>query len=323
MHHDAGAFLSPRPSAAMAQTMSSMTDSDDKPKTVAVLGAGTMGSGIAQVFAAAGAAVRLYDVELARIEKARENIRAALARVVAKGKLPAAEADRIVSAIVPATSLADAARGVEVVVESAPEDMALKVALFHEIVAHAPADALLATNTSSLSITELGNRIGAPARTIGLHFFNPPPVMELLEIVRGVATADATVERAQALAKAIGKTSILVNDVPGFATSRLGVILGAEAMRMVETGVASALDIDRGMELGYRHPMGPLKLTDLVGLDVRLAILEHLQREIGEQFRPPAILRRLVRAGHLGKKTGRGFYVWTPEGPVPPGRDVP
>jgi 3-hydroxybutyryl-CoA dehydrogenase len=282
---------------------------------VAVLGAGTMGSGIAQLFAGAGAAVRLYDVELARIEKARDGVRTGLAKLASKGKIAPTEVDRIVAAIRPATSIADAVADVDLVVEAAPEDMALKIALFRDVIAHAPADALLGSNTSSLSITELGSRIGAPARTIGLHFFNPPPVMELLEVVRGVATSDATVDRARAIAKAIGKTSILVNDVPGFATSRLGVILGAEAMRMLETGVASAADIDRGMELGYRHPMGPLKLTDLVGLDVRLAILEHLQKEIGEQFRPPAILRRLVRAGHLGKKTGRGFYEWTAEGP--------
>ncbi len=292
-----------------------MSNSNGNVAVVAVLGAGTMGSGIAQVFAAAGAAVRLYDVDLARVEKARDGVKAGLAKVVAKGKLTAEAAEKIVAAIAPATSIAEASRGAELVIEAAPEDMALKISLFREAMAHAPKEAILGTNTSSLSITELGSRLGAGARTIGLHFFNPPPVMELLEIVRGVATADETVERARAIARAIGKTSILVNDVPGFATSRLGVILGAEAMRMLETGVASAADIDRGMELGYRHPMGPLKLTDLVGLDVRLAILEHLQKEIGEQFRPPPILRRLVRAGHLGKKTGRGFYEWTAEGP--------
>jgi 3-hydroxybutyryl-CoA dehydrogenase len=292
-----------------------MSNSNGSVAVVAVLGAGTMGSGIAQVFAAAGAAVRLYDVDLARIEKARDGLRAGLAKLVAKGKLTGEAVDKILAAIAPATSIAEAVRGAELVIEAAPEDMALKIALFQETIAHAPPDAILGTNTSSLSITELGSKIGAGARTIGMHFFNPPPVMELLEVVRGVATADSTVERVRAIAKTIGKTSILVNDVPGFATSRLGVILGAEAMRMLETGVASAADIDRGMELGYRHPMGPLKLTDLVGLDVRLAILEHLQKEIGEQFRPPAILRRLVRAGHLGKKTGRGFYEWTAEGP--------
>jgi len=287
-------------------------------ETVAVLGAGTMGHGIAQVFANAGAKVRLYDVDTARVEKGRAQVRAGLDKLVAKGKTTQAEVDRILEAIAPVTDIARAVEGATIVIEAIPEDMALKVSVFTQVVAAAPSDALLGSNTSSLSITELGAKIGAADRTIGLHFFNPPPVMELLEIVRGVSTSEATVERARAMAKSIGKTAILVNDMPGFATSRLGVLLGAEAMRMLETGVASAGDIDRAMELGYRHPMGPLKLTDLVGLDVRLAILEHLQREIGDQFRPPAILRKLVRAGHLGKKTGRGFYVWTAEGPKEP-----
>lgn len=286
--------------------------------TVAVLGAGTMGHGIAQVFAAAGARVRLFDVDEARVEKGRGQVRASLERVASKGKITAADVDRIHGAIAGSTDVARACEGADLVVEAIPEDMALKVDVFKKVVAAAPPHAILGSNTSSLSITELGARIGASDRTIGLHFFNPPPVMELLEIVRGLSTSDETVARARALAKAIGKTSILVSDTPGFATSRLGVLLGAEAMRMLETGVASAGDIDRAMELGYRHPMGPLKLTDLVGLDVRLAILEHLQREIGDQFRPPAILRKLVRAGHLGKKTGRGFYVWTDAGPKEP-----
>lgn len=282
---------------------------------VAVLGAGTMGHGIAQCFAAVGAEVRLFDVDLARAEKGRAMVRAGLDKVVAKGKMPADKADAIVAAIRPVADVAAAVAGARWVIEAAPEDMQLKVDLFTKVKAAAPTDAILGSNTSSLSLTELGARVGAADRVIGLHFFNPPPVMELLEIVRGVSTSAATIAAAQAMAAAIGKTSILVNDAPGFATSRLGVILGCEAMRMLESGVASVEDIDRAMELGYRHPMGPLKLTDLVGLDVRLAILDHLTKEIGEQFRPPPILRRLVRAGHLGKKSGRGFYVWTPEGP--------
>jgi 3-hydroxybutyryl-CoA dehydrogenase len=286
--------------------------------TVAVLGAGTMGHGIAQVFAHAGAAVRLFDVDETRVEKGRAQVRASLDRVASKGKITAAEVDRITSAITGTTDVARAVEGANLIIEAIPEDMDLKVDLFKKVVAAAPPTAILGSNTSSLSITELGARIGAAERTVGLHFFNPPPVMELLEVVRGLSTSQDTVDVARALAKAIGKTPILVSDTPGFATSRLGVLLGAEAMRMLETNVASAGDIDRAMELGYRHPMGPLKLTDLVGLDVRLAILEHLQREIGDQFRPPAILRKLVRAGHLGKKTGRGFYVWTAEGPKEP-----
>jgi 3-hydroxybutyryl-CoA dehydrogenase len=294
------------------------TSQDTSLGSIAILGAGTMGHGIAQVFAASGATVRLFDVDQARAEKGRVQVRSALERVAAKGKIAPAEVIRIHSAITATADLREAVAGASLVIEAIPEDMALKVALLREVVPLAADDALIGSNTSSLSITELGQKIGAGPRTIGLHFFNPPPVMELLELVRGVSTSEATVERARAIAKRIGKTPILVNDVPGFATSRLGVILGAEAMRMLETGVASATDIDRAMELGYRHPMGPLKLTDLVGLDVRLAILEHLQREIGDQFRPPTILRRLVRAGHLGKKTGRGFYVWGEKGPTEP-----
>ena len=195
--------------------------------------------------------------------------------------------------------------------------MDVKVELLGKVKEAAPAHALLGSNTSSLSITELGRKIGASDRTLGLHFFNPPPVMPLLEIVRGVSTSDTSVETALLLARRIGKEPIVVRDFPGFASSRLGVALGAEAMRMLEQGVASVADIDRAMELGYRHPKGPLKLTDLVGLDVRLAILEHLHRELGEQFRPPAILRQMVRAGRLGKKAGLGFYRWTEAGPEP------
>ncbi len=279
-------------------------------RTVAVLGAGTMGQGIAQVTASAGLATRVFDAAAGRGRAAIEGIGAQLERLEAKGKLPAEGRARALAALSVAADAGEACRGADLVIEAAPEVMALKAQILAEAVAAAPPDATIASNTSSLSLTELGARIGAPERTVGLHFFNPPPVMELLEIVRGIATSDATVDRVQQLASALGKTSILVRDVPGFATSRLGVILGAEAIRMLESGVASAADIDRAMELGYRHPMGPLKLTDLVGLDVRLAILEHLQRELGEQFRPPVLLRQMVRAGKLGKKSGEGFYLW-------------
>jgi 3-hydroxybutyryl-CoA dehydrogenase len=195
--------------------------------------------------------------------------------------------------------------------------MELKVNVLGGLVNLVPPSAVFASNTSSLSITELGRRIAAAPRTVGLHFFNPPPVMELVEIVRGLDTSDATLEVAALVVKRLGKSGIVVSDSPGFASSRLGVALGAEAIRMLESGVASAVDIDRAMELGYRHPMGPLKLTDLVGLDVRLAILEHLHRELGEAFRPPVLLRQMVRAGRLGKKTGEGFYKWTDSGPEP------
>jgi 3-hydroxybutyryl-CoA dehydrogenase len=286
-------------------------------KSVAVLGSGVMGQGIAQVAAQSGFTTRIYDVDMARTKAALDAIGKQLDRMVEKAKIDDAARKEALGRLSAAATVEEASKDIDVVIEAAPEKMELKVELFGKVVASAPKHALLGSNTSSLSLTELGTRIGAPDRTIGLHFFNPPPVMELLEIVRGIGTSDDTVARALELAKAMKKSPIVVRDVPGFATSRLGVILGAEAMRMLESGVASAADIDRGMELGYRHPMGPLKLTDLVGLDVRLAILEHLQKELGEQFRPPPILRQMVRAGKLGKKTGEGFYVWKDGVPHP------
>jgi 3-hydroxybutyryl-CoA dehydrogenase len=293
-----------------------MTETVGMVRRAAVLGAGTMGQGIAQVLARAGIEARLHDVAPAQIDRALKTIRHGLEKLLEKGKISPEERSETIGAIVAAPDLAAAVTDADLVIEAAPESMDLKVALLAQVVAAAPPHALLGSNTSSLSITELGVRIGAAERTVGLHFFNPPPVMELLEVVRGVGTSRATLDRALALAKRIGKTPIVVRDAPGFATSRLGVAIGAEAIRMLESGVASVGDIDRAMELGYRHPMGPLKLTDLVGLDVRLAILEHLHREVGEQFRPPSLLRQMVRAGRLGKKSGRGFYVWRESGPT-------
>lgn len=286
-------------------------------ETIAVLGTGTMGQGIAQLAATCGFETRVYDVDAKRASSAIAAVTAQLEKLVQKGKLDAEAQKSALARLSSASDVATACAKVDIVIEAVPEDMALKVALFRDVIAASPQHALLGSNTSSLSITELGAKIGAPERTVGLHFFNPPPVMELLEVVRGLATSQETIDRALALAAALKKTPIVVADVPGFASSRLGVILGAEAIRMLESGVASAQDIDRAMELGYRHPMGPLKLTDLVGLDVRLAILDHLHREIGEQFRPPALLRKMVRAGKLGKKVGEGFYVWKDGQPVP------
>jgi len=279
-------------------------------RTVTILGTGTMGQGIAQVTACAGLTTRVFDAAPERAEHAIAAVGAQMAKLVGKGKMSEEQRGRALAALAVAKDVRSACEGADLVIEAAPESMDLKVKLLGEVVAAAPAHALVASNTSSLSLTEIGARVGAAERTVGLHFFNPPPVMELLEVVRGIGTSDATVDAALAFARVIGKTPIVVRDVPGFATSRLGVILGAEAIRMLESGVASVEDIDRAMELGYRHPMGPLKLTDLVGLDVRLAILDHLHRELGEQFRAPALLRQMVRAGKLGKKTGEGFYVW-------------
>ncbi len=283
---------------------------------ISVLGAGTMGRGIAQLAAQNGISVGLFDVAPKVLAEAEQAIRAQLTRMVEKGKLSAAEGEAAGGRVEPGTDLESACSDAQIVIEAAPEQMALKIDLMTRAKGCVSPEALLASNTSSLSLTELGNSIAAPERTVGLHFFNPPPVMPLLEIVRGLGTSEDTIQRALAFARQIQKEPIVVNDFPGFASSRLGVALGAEAIRMLESGVALAQDIDRAMELGYRHPMGPLKLTDLVGLDVRLAILEHLHREVGDQFRPPTLLRQMVRAGRIGKKVGLGFYRWTPEGPV-------
>jgi 3-hydroxybutyryl-CoA dehydrogenase len=271
---------------------------------------GTMGQGIAQVTASAGLDTYVFDPVADRAQQAVSAIAAQLEKLVAKGKMHDDERGRALAALTVSSDVADACEGADLTIEAAPEDMDVKVKLLVEAAAAAPRESLVASNTSSLSLTEMGAAVGEPARVLGLHFFNPAPVMELLEVVRGVSTADAAVDAAVAFAKVVGKTPIVVRDVPGFVTSRLGVILGAEAIRMVESGVATPGDIDRAMELGYRHPMGPLKLSDLVGLDVRLAILERLHYELGEQFRPPPLLRQMVRAGKLGKKAGEGFYVW-------------
>lgn len=279
-------------------------------RRVTVLGAGTMGRGVAQVCAMSGCAVTLQDVAASALGEGVAGIHSSLDRLVQKGKLDDAARTRAVGAISTTTVLSDAVHDADVVIEAIPERMDWKLAMFRELDAHAPQRALLGTNTSSLSVTELAGAVRDPSRVVGLHFFNPVPVMELVEIVRGIRTSDATLEGARRFVEKLGKQAIVVRDFPGFATSRLGVALGAEAIRMLEQGVASAQDIDTAMKLGYRHPMGPLELTDLVGLDVRLAILEHLHREVGEQFRPPALLRQMVRAGKLGRKSGEGFYTY-------------
>ena len=281
---------------------------------VLVVGAGTMGAGIAEVAAKAGLEVVLSDVAEGPLSVAEGRIAGSLRTAVTKGKLDA-EAAAAARARIRFEVGLEGARGADLLVEAAPESMELKKRLFAELSARAP-EAVLATNTSSLSVTELAASVPAPERVIGLHFFNPPAVMPLLEIVRAEQTAPALVEAARALAARLGKDPIVVRDVPGFASSRLGVLLGLEAMRMLEQGVATAEDLDRAMVLGYRHPMGPLELTDLVGLDVRLAIADHLAREVGPQFAAPPILRTLVRAGKLGKKTGEGFYRWIDGKPV-------
>jgi 3-hydroxybutyryl-CoA dehydrogenase len=275
-----------------------------------VVGAGVMGHGIAQVAALAGYATTLTDLDEAALSRALGAIRTSMARGVERAKLTAEAADAALLRLSTARDLAAAAEGAAIVIEAVPEDMALKRRIIRAAAEVARPDAVLGSNTSSLSITELAAGVSAPERVIGMHFFNPPPIVTLLEIVRGVDTSDQTLARTRTMAERMARDVIVVGDSPGFATSRLGLCLGLEAIRMVEQGVGSPEDIDRAMELGYRHPMGPLRLTDLVGLDTRLAIAEHLHRELGEQFRPPVLLRQMVRAGRLGKKSGRGFYQW-------------
>jgi len=278
---------------------------------VAVIGAGTMGHGIAQVCAAAGSTVRLYDVSEEAAQAGVDRIRSNLAKGIDRGKVTEAGRDGVLSRVSPTTSLRDASTGADLVIEAAPEAMELKEKIFGEVASAAPEHAILASNTSSLSIARIAAAVSRPDRFVGMHFFNPVHIMALVEVVWGPETADEVTDAAVAYARRLGKEPIVVRDAPGFASSRLGVVLGMEAIRMVEQDVASPEDIDKAMELGYRHPMGPLKLTDLVGLDVRLGIAEYLHETLGsDAFEPPALLRRMVAEGKLGKKSGEGFYTW-------------
>jgi len=283
------------------------------PTRVAVIGAGTMGAGIAQAAATAGWPTRITDARPEAVAAGIERIERTLDGAVQRGKLSAPDRDAIRARITPESNVRAACEGADLVVEAVLEDLEVKRDVMSQASDWAQPEALLATNTSSLSIGEIARDLPRPARLIGLHFFNPVHLMKLVEIVTHAGTDDAARADALAVVQAMGKEPIVVRDSPGFASSRLGIALGLEAMRMLEEGVASAADIDRAMELGYNHPMGPLKLTDLVGLDVRLRIAEYLHQALGtDRFAPPAILRRLVAEGKLGKKSGHGFYDWSP-----------
>ena len=271
------------------------------PSVVGVYGGGRMGAGIAHAFAAAEATVVVIEADDAAVAAAHDRVEKSLRKAAEKG-VPVMGSVTVVSD--PA-----ALAGCGLVVEAVPELVDLKHDVLARIADAAP-DAAIGSNTSSLSIDALADALPGPGRLVGLHFFNPVPVSDLVEIVVGVRTAPDLVERARQWVGALGKTAITVTDSPGFASSRLGVAIALEAMRMLEEGVASADDIDTAMTLGYRHPVGPLRTTDIVGLDVRLAIAEHLERELGPRFAPPRLLREKVAAGDLGRKTGRGFYSW-------------
>jgi len=279
-------------------------------RRIAVLGAGTMGHGIAQVAAAAGYEVVMRDVNTDALARGVQSIERNLAKAIELGKITEQGRDETLKRIHGTTRLEDI-HAAELIIEAAPESLELKQNLLREFETLRDYNCIFATNTSSLSISEIASVSSRPENVVRMHFFNPVHIMRLVEIVIGAQTSRESTATVREVATRMKKEPIIVRDVPGFASSRLGVTLGLEAMRMVEQGVASARDIDTAMELGYNHPMGPLRLTDLVGLDVRLNIAEYLHGKLGsETFRPPEILRRMVSEGKLGKKSGEGFYKW-------------
>jgi 3-hydroxybutyryl-CoA dehydrogenase len=281
-------------------------------RTVAVVGAGTMGSGIAQVACQAGYTTHLCDAQPAGLERGVARITEFWDKGIARGKTLPEQKAQWLSRLDWKSSFRDAVAASDLLIEAVPEDMGLKQKVFGDADAHAPSHAVLASNTSSLSIAKIAQATSRPGSVLGMHFFNPVPLMQLLEIVRHDGTGPAALAAAQAVGSRMGKTTIVVRDSPGFATSRLGIVLGNEAMRMLQEGVASARDIDTAMRLGYGHPMGPLELSDLVGLDVRQSIGDYLAGTLGgDHYRNPPLVRALVARGELGKKTGKGIYDWS------------
>ena len=279
-------------------------------RQIAVIGTGTMGRGIAYLSALAGYDTVIHDVDSDALDAAKASVESTLKKGVEKGRVADAAAREAIARIHLANELEPAVRTADLIIEAVPEDLDLKMNIFSQADVICSEETILASNTSSISITRLANSVERRAQFVGMHFFNPPHAMKLVEIVRGERTSDGTIEQARAVAEKMGKQPIVVRDSPGFATSRLGIAIGLEAIRMLEEGVASAEDIDRAMELGYNHPMGPLRLSDLVGLDVRLSIAEYLASTLGPRFEPPELLRKMVREGKLGKKSGQGFYRW-------------
>ncbi|OOP61093.1 3-hydroxybutyryl-CoA dehydrogenase [Arthrobacter sp. SRS-W-1-2016] len=286
-----------------------MTATSAIPHVVGVLGGGRMGAGIAHAFLIKGATVIVVERDHESAAAAQGRVAEAVARSVARGTL-AETAEEALSRFSTSTDY-DSFVHCGLVVEAVPEDYELKVAALKAVEEHLSADAFLASNTSSLSVTGLASQLRRPANFVGLHFFNPVPASTLIEVVLAKETSPELAATAKSWTEALGKTAVVVNDAPGFASSRLGVAIALEAMRMVEEGVASAEDIDAAMVLGYKHPTGPLKTTDIVGLDVRLGIAEYLHSTLGERFAPPQILRDKVARGELGRKTGKGFFDWT------------
>lgn len=282
---------------------------------VTVLGAGVMGRGIAHVAAQAGFETRLFDVSGSQVEGALGAIGAELERGIARGKVSFEEKARTLAHLKGGSDFTEAVAGADIVIEAVPERIELKLEIFQRLEHEAPPHAILASNTSSLSLTEMASVVSRPGRVIGMHFFNPVHKMKLVEIIRALDTDDATYEATATLARALGKETVLVNESPGFVTSRINVLIGNEAFYMLQEGVASARDIDKAIKLGLNHPMGPFEMGDLVGLDTRLATLRHLQRTLGEKYRPCPLLEKYVKAGRLGKKVGRGVYDYEDEEP--------
>jgi 3-hydroxybutyryl-CoA dehydrogenase len=281
-------------------------------KRICVVGAGLMGAGIAQVAAQSGFNVNLNDVEDRFIQNGINTIQKNLKRLTDKGKMDVSEAEAVRSRIKPILSLADAAKDVDVFIEAIIEKMDLKKNFYKELEAVAPEAATFATNTSGLSITEIASVTKRPERFVGMHFFNPVPMMQLVEVIRGIATSDETVGIIKGLASKMGKTAIEVQEGPGFVVNRILVPMLCEAIFVLQEGLATAAEIDEGMKLGANHPMGPLALCDLVGLDTLLSVQQHLYEEFADpKYRPPGLLRKMVRAGHLGRKSGKGFFDYT------------
>jgi len=281
------------------------------PQTIGVIGAGTMGAGIAQVGALAGLSVVMLDLDEKRVTKGRDAIAGGLERLVKKAKLSAADRDAALGRLRATTDYGALADG-DFIVEAATEDEALKLKILRQVETAAKSDSILATNTSSISITKLGAALKRPAKFVGLHFFNPVPLMALVEVVRGRQTDDATVEAAVALAKRLGKTPVVVKDSPGFVVNRLLCPMLNEAVLAYGEGIAAAADIDEAMKLGCNHPIGPLALADLIGLDVLLAVMDVFHREFKDsKYRPAPLLKEMVGDGHLGRKSGRGFHTYS------------
>ena len=278
---------------------------------VAVIGAGTMGAGIAQVCAQAGWTTALYDAFPEGLERGMQRIDAFWDKGIARGKTTAEQKEAWAKNLRAESDMKTAVQDADLVIEAVPEILEIKARIFHVLSIETKEDCILATNTSSLSISDIAQASDRPDKVIGMHFFNPVPIMELLELVCHDGCSEETIALAQAAGEAMKKTTILVKDIPGFATSRLGVVLGNEAIRMLADGVASAEDIDKAMVLGYKHPMGPLRLTDLVGLDVRRDILLNLQQSFNDdRYAPHPLLEEMVAKGQLGKKSGQGFFDW-------------